>query len=246
MGDMSMGVGNDKTAGACKYQECRFIKSNGLKCQSPAMRGSQFCYFHGRTRIYVARPRSRKPLQLPPLQNHASVHVALTKFSRRLPPGTSTRSAPAICFMPCRWRSKPSTLHHPPRPPRGRLRPLTSPIFDVPFHRLYIGGRSGACFVVIAIFAGSMCTCRTFTSATISIVPAVFVDCTITCARPLKSERLRLLVALLAVGIAVAHADERAFAGDLEADEIVRPWARGGPPCPAPRPSERPRPRRRR
>ena len=65
MGDKAMEFGNDKTTGACKYPECRFIKSNGLKCQSPAMRGSQFCYFHGRTRIYVQRPRSREPLRLP-------------------------------------------------------------------------------------------------------------------------------------------------------------------------------------
>jgi hypothetical protein len=63
-----MGVGKDKTTTACLYEDCRFIKSNGLKCQSPAMRDSQFCYFHGRTRIYVPRPRSSDPLQLPTLQ----------------------------------------------------------------------------------------------------------------------------------------------------------------------------------
>jgi hypothetical protein len=69
------------------YTECRFIKSNGLKCQSPAMRGSQFCYFHGRTRICVPRPRSRKPLQLPPLQNQASIHAALDQVLQALASG---------------------------------------------------------------------------------------------------------------------------------------------------------------
>ena len=87
MGDKAMGVGNDKTTGACKYQECRFIKGNGLKCQSPAMRGSQFCYFHGRTRIYVPRPRSREPLQLPALQNRASIHAALNEVFQALASG---------------------------------------------------------------------------------------------------------------------------------------------------------------
>jgi len=87
MGDRSMGVGNEKTTGACKYQECRFIKSNGLKCQSPAMRGSQFCYFHGRTRIYVPRPRSREPLELPPVQNRAAIHAALNEVFRALASG---------------------------------------------------------------------------------------------------------------------------------------------------------------
>jgi hypothetical protein len=70
------------------YTECRFIKSNGLKCQSPAMRGSQFCYFHGRTRIYVPRPRSReKSLELPPLQNQASIHAALNQVLQAIASG---------------------------------------------------------------------------------------------------------------------------------------------------------------
>lgn len=30
------------------YQACRHIKSSGLRCQSPAMRGHSFCYFHAR------------------------------------------------------------------------------------------------------------------------------------------------------------------------------------------------------
>ncbi len=54
------------------------------------------------------------------------------------------------------------------------------------------------------------------------IVPAILVDCTMTCARPLKSDRLRLLVALVAVGIAVADADQRALAGDFEVDQVLR------------------------
>jgi hypothetical protein len=81
--------GNEsKTTGAGKYQECRFIKTNGLKCQSPAMRGSQFCYYHGRTRIYVARPRTRsKPLELPPLQDQAAIHAALEQVFQALASG---------------------------------------------------------------------------------------------------------------------------------------------------------------
>ena|SRR5579862_5633914 len=30
------------------FKECRHIKTNGLKCKSPAMRGSAYCYFHAR------------------------------------------------------------------------------------------------------------------------------------------------------------------------------------------------------
>ena len=40
--------------------ECRFIKPNGLKCQSAALRGSSFCYHHARIHISPRRPRRNK------------------------------------------------------------------------------------------------------------------------------------------------------------------------------------------
>jgi hypothetical protein len=86
MGFKAMGVGKDKTAGTGTCPECRFIRSNGLKCHAAAMRGSQFCYFHGRTRICVARPR-KKPLQLPPLQDQESIHAALSQVIHALASG---------------------------------------------------------------------------------------------------------------------------------------------------------------
>jgi hypothetical protein len=51
-----------------QYKECRHVMPSGLHCQSPAMRGSVFCYFHGRA------PRPARPvrsleinLDLPPI-----------------------------------------------------------------------------------------------------------------------------------------------------------------------------------
>jgi hypothetical protein len=60
-------------------KECRRIKANGIKCQSPAMRGSPFCYFHARVRVYVParKPSGGEPLELPPLDNSAEIHAAL-------------------------------------------------------------------------------------------------------------------------------------------------------------------------
>lgn len=40
-------------------RECRHIMPSGLHCQSPAMRGSAFCYFHGRA------PRPARPARIP-------------------------------------------------------------------------------------------------------------------------------------------------------------------------------------
>ena len=124
MGDKTMNIGNDKTTGACKYQECRFIKSNGLKCQSPAMRGSQFCYFHGRTRIYVQRPRSREPLQLPPLQNLASIHVALNEVLQALASGNLETKRAANLFQALQMALQ--TVHAAPSPAPARQQPPTT------------------------------------------------------------------------------------------------------------------------
>ena len=119
MGDKAMGVGKDKTTDACMYNECRFIKSNGLKCQSPAMRGSQFCYFHGRTRIYVPRPRSRgKSLRLPPLKDQASIHAALDKVLRALASGDldSKRAGNLLYALQMAQQTVYAAPYSPPAP----------------------------------------------------------------------------------------------------------------------------------
>ena len=86
IGDIA--AGTDKNRGTGMIKECRFIKTNGLKCQSPAVRGSQFCYFHGRSRIVVTRPRAKdKALRLPPLQDNAAIHAALNQVLQELASG---------------------------------------------------------------------------------------------------------------------------------------------------------------
>ena len=68
------------------YKECRFIKANGLKCQSPALRGAQFCYLHARTRVVVPRRRcfADRPLELPQLENADAIHAALGEILNAL------------------------------------------------------------------------------------------------------------------------------------------------------------------
>jgi hypothetical protein len=51
-----------------EYKECRHVMPSGLHCKSPAMRGSAFCYFHGRA------PRPARPartlesnIEMPPV-----------------------------------------------------------------------------------------------------------------------------------------------------------------------------------
>jgi len=69
------------------FEECRHIKVNGLKCQSPALRGSRFCYYHARNRVIVAPPPKRhkeKVLELPPLQNRDDIQTALNQIMQAL------------------------------------------------------------------------------------------------------------------------------------------------------------------
>jgi len=47
------------------YRNCRHVQPNGLRCKSPAMRGSLFCYFHARLH--------GPALELPPPDNLASI-----------------------------------------------------------------------------------------------------------------------------------------------------------------------------
>jgi hypothetical protein len=68
------------------FKECRFVKPNGLKCGSPALRGSPFCYFHARNRVYKPGrlPTGEKVFELPPLLSPENVHAALQAIFQAL------------------------------------------------------------------------------------------------------------------------------------------------------------------
>ena len=58
------------------YNECRHVMPSGLHCQSPAMRGNSFCYFHARPQRTV-RPREaciEMPVRLDCKGTQAIIH----------------------------------------------------------------------------------------------------------------------------------------------------------------------------
>jgi len=61
------------------FIECRHIKPSGIKCKSPAVRNTPYCYFH--TGLYRSRNPSttnaREPLLLPSLEDSTGVQIAL-------------------------------------------------------------------------------------------------------------------------------------------------------------------------
>ncbi len=77
-----------------KYPLCRYTKTNGLLCQSPAIGPSAYCHFHkklGRTQVsYVGSGPGLTENLLYPLRNAQSVQQALSMvlsglMSGRLP-----------------------------------------------------------------------------------------------------------------------------------------------------------------
>ena len=71
-----------------KGPRCQFIKSDGAKCGSPALKGGRMCYFHNQT----AGKRKRKgkatisvePLRVPVLEDDLAIQMAVTNVCRQL------------------------------------------------------------------------------------------------------------------------------------------------------------------
>jgi len=62
-------------------QLCRHIKTNGIRCQSPALSGSAYCYFHSRTHAMAkVKSTSFDDFDLPLLEDSASIQVAIFKI----------------------------------------------------------------------------------------------------------------------------------------------------------------------
>jgi hypothetical protein len=70
------------------YKECRHILTTGRKCHSPALTGRLFCHNHARQRNYTGRnQRSINSVELPPLEDHASILIAVNQVAFALTHG---------------------------------------------------------------------------------------------------------------------------------------------------------------
>ena len=68
-----------------RYQ-CRHILASGRRCQSPSLRGENLCYFHHRSRVAHVQPAPPHPesFQLPPIEDRASIQLALNQVIARI------------------------------------------------------------------------------------------------------------------------------------------------------------------
>jgi len=62
------------------YEICRHIRTNGLRCQSPALKGSAYCYYH--VRVHRTGKTSSglwDDVKLPVLEDASTVQLALSE-----------------------------------------------------------------------------------------------------------------------------------------------------------------------
>ncbi len=92
-----------------RYLLCRHIKTNGVQCQSPALRNAAYCYFHSRFgqrhSAFRHTPETSGALipgqhiELAPLEDRESVQVALSVVINALATGQlDTRRATALLY----------------------------------------------------------------------------------------------------------------------------------------------------
>jgi len=78
-----------------KGPRCRFIRANGTKCGSPAVKGGRMCYFHtrtertgkrkGRNKDNAVAERLQAPvLEVPVLEDDLAIQMAVTNVCRQL------------------------------------------------------------------------------------------------------------------------------------------------------------------
>jgi glutaredoxin-related protein len=75
---------------------CTHIKSNGIPCRSAAMKGEQFCYFHGEAR---AQRETQKAREIPVLDSPEAVQLAIMRVCSLLATGTIEEKTARALFQ---------------------------------------------------------------------------------------------------------------------------------------------------
>ena len=99
------------------YMECRHVKMNGLRCQSPALKGGELCYFHAKLHKVGAEPDLRfGPLQLPAPEDAAAVQLSVARINDAIIHGRLDLRKAAALFNGLRIASRfiPSTVYLDP------------------------------------------------------------------------------------------------------------------------------------
>ena len=66
------------------FQTCHHVMPSGLRCQSPAMRGTAFCYFHGRRASPPKSSPAEAHIEIPATLDRAGIPQALRRVMNAL------------------------------------------------------------------------------------------------------------------------------------------------------------------
>jgi len=69
------------------FKQCEFVKTNGARCGSPALRNFYYCYFH-RNSLEPAAVVGHTSFKLPVLEDAETIQVAITRVLQALAYGT--------------------------------------------------------------------------------------------------------------------------------------------------------------
>jgi cobalamin biosynthesis protein CobT len=83
------------------FMACRHIKTNGLRCESPALRGHQFCYYHSKTHSIGTEPSHTRflPLQLPAPEDPAAIQLSVALINNAILTGRIDLKKATTLFM---------------------------------------------------------------------------------------------------------------------------------------------------
>jgi hypothetical protein len=89
------------------YMECRHVKINGLRCQSPALKAGPFCYYHAKLHTVGAEPDLRfGPIQLPAPEDAAAVQLSVARINDAIIHGRLELKKAAALFNGLRIASR--------------------------------------------------------------------------------------------------------------------------------------------
>jgi hypothetical protein len=117
------------------FRECTHIKTNGIKCHSPAMRGTSLCFYHARARRRAPASKTSKdlPFDLPDLIEPGMIEIAIHEVLSALASGRiSPRRAGVLLhglqLADQKLSERPlEDMNSPPFQPLPPLTPICAP-----------------------------------------------------------------------------------------------------------------------
>jgi hypothetical protein len=108
------------------YATCRHVMPSGLSCQSPAIRGSAFCYFHGRRIPSQAKsPSTEHRVEIPATLGQNEFPKALNSVLQGLADGRVSPRRASILLMGLQM-----ALNHPETRSPAPAAPTSESLLD--------------------------------------------------------------------------------------------------------------------